>query len=100
MLHIRSSHQAKLCDGISRRAFLRIGALTVGGLTLPDLLRLRSQAAGRQQGRAVIMVYLQGGPSHIDTYDMKPDAPLEFRGEYKPIQTNVPGISVFEHLIM
>ena len=68
---------------LSRRAFLRIGALGLGGLTLADLLRLQARASvtGAAAHKAVIMVYLPGGPSHIDMYDMKPDAPGEIRGK-------------------
>lgn len=84
--------------GYSRRAFLRMGTLSVGGLSLADLLRLK--ALGTQQTKAshkaVIMVYLCGAPSHIDMYDMKPEAPADYRGEFKPIQTNVPGIQICE----
>src|SRR5262249_9084868 len=89
--------QRRLCDGLSRRDFLRVGAVGVGGLTLADLLKLRASgnaASGRQ--KAVIMVYLNGGPSHIDTYDLKPDAPVEYRGELRPIRTNVPGMDISE----
>ena len=92
----------RTCDGVSRRDFLRIGALGVGGLTLADLLRLKAQGAVRSEAahKAVIMVYLPGGPSHIDMYDLKPDAPAEYRGEFKPIRTNVPGIDVCELMPM
>src|SRR5260221_11214587 len=88
------------CDGVSRRTFLKVGALAVGGLSLPGLLRLRAQAApGTSTPRkSVILLWLAGGPSHIDMYDLKPDAPAEFRGEFKPIPTNVPGIKIGEHL--
>jgi hypothetical protein len=87
-----------LCDGLSRREFLRVGALGAGGLTLADLLRLKAQGQvePRSSNKAVIMVFLQGGPSHLDTYDMKPDAPVEYRGEFQPIQTNVPGMQLCE----
>jgi hypothetical protein len=61
----------------SRRAFLRVGALGLGGLTLADLLRLEAKAASGASGKSIIMVYLPGGPSHIDLYDMKPEAPVE-----------------------
>jgi len=87
------------CDGVSRRSFLRVGALGVAGLTLPDLLRLRAQAArsGEEvKDTAVIQVFLGGGPTHIDTYDLKPEAPKEFRGEFNPIKTDVPGIEICE----
>ena len=88
------------CDGVSRRDFLRIGAFGAA-LTLADLLRLQAQAgpAGRVKStphKAAIMIYLPGGPSHLDTYDLKPDAPKEYRGEFNPIKTNVPGIEICE----
>ena len=91
--------QARLCDGITRREMLRIGGLGFAGLTLADVLRLQAQAgtsAGR--GRSVIMIWLRGGASHIDSYDMKPDAPPEVRGEFNPISTAVPGIEICEYL--
>ena len=85
----------QFCDGISRRNFLKIGALGTG-LTLAGLLQAR--AAGRSLAlKSAIMIYLPGGPSHLDTYDLKPDAPKEFRGEFKPIPTNVPGVQICEH---
>lgn len=87
------------CDGITRRGFLRIGAFGAG-LTLADVLRLRASgpvSAGSARARTAIMVYLGGGPSHLDTYDPKPAAPPEIRGEFKPISTNVPGVQVCEH---
>src|SRR5215471_11100005 len=91
------------CDGITRRNFLKVGAFGAG-LTLADLLRLRAQAAS-QTGRptsnkSVIMIYLPGGPSHMDMYDLKPDAPAEFRGEFRPIDTNVPGVRICQHFPM
>lgn len=70
--------------------------LAVGGLTLADLLRLRTQAAATPRKKAVIMVYLNGGPSHVDMYDLKPKAPVEVRGEFKPIQSTVPGFDICE----
>lgn len=88
------------CDGVSRRDFLRVGALTVGGLTMADMLRLQAQGAAAGQsparGKSVIMIYLPGGPTHLDTYDMKPAAAREFRGELNPINTNVPGVEICE----
>lgn len=88
------------CDGVSRRDFLRIGALGMTGLTLADLLRLRASGAipAEASHKSVIMIYLPGGPSHIDRYDLKPDAPVEYRGEFRPIQTNVPGMQICELL--
>src|SRR5262249_5182612 len=88
----------RLCDGVSRRGFLKVGALGVGALTLADWLRARAHASAPTSAKAIIMVYLNGGPSHMDMYDMKPDAPVEYRGEFRPIRTNVPGIDVCEHL--
>ncbi len=90
----------RLCDGSTRRDFLRVGALALGGLSLADLIRLQAQGAvdPRTTHKAAIMIFLSGGPSHLDTYDMKPDAPAEFRGEFRPIRTNVPGIQFCEHM--
>ncbi len=86
----------RFCDGVSRREFLRVGALTVGGLTLADVLRSQAAGAAAATGKSVIMIYLPGGPTHLDTYDMKPEAPVEFRGEFRPIKTNVPGVDICE----
>jgi hypothetical protein len=91
----------KFCDGLSRRNFLQIGAFGAG-LTLADMLRLRGEAnwaqqAARPRTKSAIMIYLPGGPSHMDMYDLKPDAPTEFRGEFRPIPTNVPGVQICEH---
>lgn len=85
-------------QGHSRRSFLRAGTLGVGGLSLAHLLQLKAQGAqqARSSHRSVIMVYLCGAPSHQDMYDMKPDAPAEYRGEFKPIKTNVPGMEICE----
>ena len=90
------------CPGpMCRRSFMEAGSLAMGGLALSDLLRLR--AAGSEAGQpktdtSVILIWLQGGPSHLETYDLKPEAPVDYRGECQPIDTNVPGISVCEHL--
>jgi hypothetical protein len=100
MLTLLGQNRA-FCDGVNRRDFLRVGALSVGGLTLVDVLRQRaaaapgSPAAGSRQ-KSVIMIYLPGGPSHMDMYDLKPQAAREFRGEFNPIPTNVPGIEICE----
>jgi uncharacterized protein (DUF1501 family) len=89
--------RARLCDGVTRRSFLQVGSLAVGGLTLPGLMRAEA-AAGRKSHKSVIMVYLTGGLAHQDTFDLKPDAPAEVRGEFRPIPTNVPGVRFGEHL--
>ena len=87
------------CDGVRRRDFLKLGAAGAG-LTLPAFLR--QEAAGavdpKARGKSAIFVQLSGGPSHIDTFDLKPDAPAENRGTFNPIKTNVPGIEISEHL--
>jgi hypothetical protein len=88
----------RFCDGISRRNFLKIGALGLGGLTLPQLLQAEAQSGIRRSHKAVIMIFLPGGPSHQDMFDLKMDAPMEIRGEFKPIKTSVPGIQICEHL--
>src|SRR5262245_32029649 len=88
--------QRRFCDHISRRDFLRVGALGLGGLTLADVLRLRARAGNPSRARSVIMVCLAGGPSHIDMYDLKPNATAEYRGDFKPIRTNVPGFDICE----
>src|SRR5260370_34128082 len=95
------SGKHKLCDGLTRRGFLKIG--TFGGLTLADMLRARAARAGSAPSparppRAAIMIYLPGGPPHLDTYDLKPNAPMEYRGEFRPIATNVLGVHICEHL--
>ena len=90
------------CDGASRRDFLQIGAFGAG-LTLVDMLRSGAAEAANTRTQAsrsrksAIMIYLPGGPSHMDMYDLKPDAPVEFRGEFKAIKTNVPGVDICEH---
>src|SRR5690242_13101660 len=100
MLNVYGTTQSSLCDGLSRRHFLRIGGLGIAGLSLADLLRFkaRGEIPAEARGKSVIMIYLPGGPSHIDMYDMKPLAPAEYRGEFKPIHTNVPGIDLCEHM--
>ncbi|MBI1842868.1 MAG: DUF1501 domain-containing protein [Verrucomicrobia bacterium] len=91
-------NSSRFCDGVSRRNFLRIGALGLGGIALPQLLHAESQSGTRLGHKAVIMVFLPGGPSHQDMFDLKTEAPSEVRGEFKPISTRVPGIQICEHL--
>lgn len=88
------------CRGLlTRRDVLGVGALALGGLSLPDLLRLRAADSSRErQAGSVIMIWMRGGPSHIDSYDMKPGAPAEIRGEFRPMSTNIPGIQICEHM--
>lgn len=89
----------RYCDGIRRRDFLRVGVLGAAGLGLADYLRL-AEAGEVRGGKATAAIFLNlaGGPSHLDSFDPKPDAPQEYRGEFKPIPTNVPGIALCEHL--
>ncbi len=86
------------CDGVSRRDFLRVGGLALGGLSWPGLLRAEAQAGMGRSHKAVIMIFLAGGPAHQDLFDLKPDAPEGIRGEFRPIPTNVPGLEICEHL--
>jgi Protein of unknown function (DUF1501) len=97
MLTLRGSRY-RYCDGLSRRSFLQIGGLALGGLSLPQLLRAEQQSKPASGQRSVIMVYLSGGLSHQDTFDLKPLAPAEVRGEFKPIATNVTGVQIGELL--
>jgi hypothetical protein len=85
------------CDGVSRRDFLAIGGMMLGGMSLPGLLRAETQSGIRASHKAIINVFLPGGPPHLDMWDLKPDAPREIRGEFNPIHTNVPGIDICEH---
>lgn len=89
---------SRYCDGVSRRSFLKIGGLAFGSLSLAGLLRAEEQAGIRSSKKSVIMVYLAGGISHQDTFDLKPEAPVGIRGEFKPIDTAVPGVRISEHL--
>src|SRR5215204_3265609 len=98
MLTIQGS-SSKFCDGVSRRNFLKIGALGLGGLALPQLFEAEAASGIRRSHKAIIMIYLPGGPPHQDMFDIKADAPSEIRGEFRPISTNVPGIQICEHLL-
>lgn len=105
-------NRVRLCDGITRREMLRVGGLAFTGLAWSDLLRAREtqpsrptplpRGEGRRptfgKAKSCVVVFNYGGPSHIDTFDLKPDAPAEIRGEFRPIATNVPGVSISEHL--
>ncbi|MFW6124688.1 MAG: DUF1501 domain-containing protein [Pirellulales bacterium] len=100
MLRVTGS-SVRLCDGLSRREFLRVGGLGVAGLSLADLLRhpSRAEGAGRLgKARSCIVLFLMGGPAQHSTWDPKPDAPVEVRGEFGPIATAVPGLHIGELL--
>ena len=85
-----------LCDGVSRRDFLRLGSLGLGGLSLAQLLETEARAGTRDARKAVIMIYLVGGPPHQDMFDLKPNAPAEIAGPHRPIATNVSGVEICE----
>lgn len=92
--------RGRTCGGLSRRAFLQVGGSAALGLSLADLIALRARAEGDsgRPAKSVIVLWLWGGPSHLETFDMKPDAPLEYRGPFEPIATPVPGMRVCELL--
>jgi hypothetical protein len=98
---IMAPHSWTDCEGFHRRDFLKFGAAGLFGLSLPKLLELEARAADagrKKRANAVILVWLSGGPSTIDMWDLKPDAPEEYRGEFKPIPTRAPGVDISEHL--
>ena len=99
MLTVFGNDGRRYCDGLSRRSFLKAGVLGAAGLALPDFLRWRAQAAASHRATrdtAVILIWLDGGPTHMDTYDLKLNAPAEYRGPMQPTRTNVPGIDICE----
>ncbi|MEZ6054221.1 MAG: DUF1501 domain-containing protein [Planctomycetaceae bacterium] len=100
MLTLWGDRQGRLCDGTSRRSFLRAGGLGLGGLSLADLLRLKAQAgtSASSSGTSVIFIELAGGPSQFETYDPKPRAPVEYRGPMSVIATSLPGEQFCETL--
>jgi len=98
MLTIQGQPTGRFCDGVTRRDFLKIGGLAMGGLSLPQILRAEAQSGVRKSPKSVIMIYMAGAPPHQDLFDLKMDAPLEIRGPYKPISTKVPGIQISEHM--
>lgn len=97
MLTLHGKSGGRFCDGVSRRDFLRIGSLAMGGMSLPQVLNAEAQNGTKRGFKSVIMIYLCGAPPHQDMWDLKMDAPAEIRGPYKPISTNVPGIRISEH---
>src|SRR5262245_50988635 len=95
-------HAASPPERPTRRELLRVGSLGLLGLTVPELAGLQTLSAGafpvERRASSCVFIFLFGGPSHIDLWDMKPEAPLEIRGEFTPTATNVPGIAICEHL--
>src|ERR1700730_15059153 len=100
MRQVEARYSRIWSPGLSRREVVRIGAVGLGGLTLPELLRLEhaARAATGGKARSVILLFLSGGPAHQDMWDLKPEAPEEVRGTFQPIDTNVAGIQVSEHM--
>jgi len=98
MLNIFGKSTGKFCDQVSRRSFIKIGSLGLAGLGLPQILSAESKTGKSNSHKSIIMIYLPGGPPHQDMYDIKTDAPVGIRGEFKPINTNVSGIRICEHL--
>ena len=99
MLRIHAGSAGRYCDGISRRNFVQIGVAGMASLGLPQILRAREESLARgfaPKSTSVILLWLDGGPSHLDLYDMKPEAPAEYRGIWNPIPTNVPGFDITE----
>ena len=93
------NHHQRRCDGIRRRDLLHVGGLTGLGLSVGDWFRYRALAAAEIEptAKSCILIWLDGGPSHLETFDLKPDAPTEVRGPFRPIATNVSGIQISEH---
>src|SRR5262249_59458914 len=99
MFQIDLGSTGRYCDGVSRRSFLRLGIAGMASVGLPQFLRAKEesvQATGSSKNTSVILIWLDGGPGHLDMYDMKPDAPAEYRGLWKPIRTKVPGFDITE----
>src|SRR5438477_12147791 len=88
----------RLCDGLSRRECLRVGALGLSGLTMPALLQGRAAAAPGRRQKSCIQLFMWGGPSQQETFDPKPNAPEGVRGQFRPRATRTPGIQICEHL--
>src|SRR5262245_711831 len=98
MFRLVLGNGGRYCDGMSRRSFLQMGVAGMAAVGLPGLLRAREESAKTtgSKNTTCILLWLDGGPSHMDLYDMKPDAPAEYRGIWKPIRSRVPGFDVTE----
>ncbi|MCA9113025.1 MAG: DUF1501 domain-containing protein, partial [Planctomycetaceae bacterium] len=89
-------NRLSMCDNLSRRSFLQIGGLAMGGLSMPQILQAEQASGVGSNNKGIIMIFLPGGPPHQDMWDLKMDAPSEIRGEFHPIATKVPGIEICE----
>jgi hypothetical protein len=96
MFRLSLGNGGRYCDGLTRRSFVQLGLAGMGAFGLGDLLRARAQAGGSAKNTSMILIWLDGGPAHMDTYDPKPEAPAEYRGIWRHIPTNVPGIDITE----
>src|SRR5205807_774343 len=99
MFRVDLGSTGRYCDGMSRRSFLQLGMAGMASVGLPQLLRAKeasAEATGNRKNTSVILLWLDGGPSHMDLYDLKPEAPAEYRGIWKPIRTKVPGFDISE----
>src|SRR5690242_16481211 len=98
MFRLEFGSTRRYCDGMSRRSFLQLGVAGMASVGLPRLLQAKSESAGStgSKNTSVILVWLDGGPSHMDLYDLKPEAPAEYRGIWKPIRTKVSGFDISE----
>ncbi|MCA9436216.1 MAG: DUF1501 domain-containing protein, partial [Candidatus Omnitrophica bacterium] len=96
MYRIDAEKKVHFCDGLSRRDFLHAGSMGLLGLTMSSYYALKAEGRTSNEDRNAIFLFLVGGPSQLDTFDMKPDAPAEIRGPYKPIKTNSPDIQISE----
>jgi hypothetical protein len=97
MIRVDLGNSPRYCDGMSRRSFLQLGVAGLASVGLPRILRAREESAtNSKKNTSVILIWLDGGPSHMDLYDLKPDAPAEYRGIWKPIRTKVPGFDISE----
>src|SRR5688572_26206496 len=98
MLLLQNGRGSFTCRGVSRRSAIKAGFLGLLGLSSADLLRLRAEGLAKRNGKSVILLWLDGGPSHLETYDPKPEAPREYRGPWGAIETNVSGIRISAQL--
>src|SRR5579883_1703445 len=98
MFRLDLGSSGRYCDGMSRRNFLQLGVAGMASVALPDLIRAKAASAETtgKKNTSVILIWLDGGPGHMDMYDMKPDAPAEYRGIWRPIRTKVPGFDITE----
>ena len=101
MLNFFGTKNGSFCDGVSRRDVMKIGALGFGfgAMSLADLYRLEAASGTENKTKSIINIHLGGGPSHQDMWDLKPEAPTEYRGEFNPIKTNVDGVEICESYI-